>query len=100
MSWLLLQGLLLIFNVLGTTESYVSCRVVVLTALCVVMAVYAATARTTYDALTVVDICLYIVTRTLVSSVACVCQETEQTFQCPQYRERSEHIDCARYGVF
>ena len=54
MSWLLLQGWLLIFNVLGTTKSYVSCRVVVLTALCVVMAVYAATARTTYAALTVV----------------------------------------------
>jgi len=68
MSWLLLQGWLSIFNVLGTTETYKSCRAVVLTALCVVIAVYAATAKTTCDALTVVDICLYIVTRTLVSS--------------------------------
>ena len=70
MSWLLLQGWLLIFNVLGKTESYVSCRVVVLTALCVVRIICAATARTMYDALTVVDICLYIVTRTLVSSAS------------------------------
>ena len=47
---------------------FATCLGVVLTALCVVMATYAATARTTYDALTVVDICLYIVTLTLVSS--------------------------------